>query len=89
MCGKPAAVTNHDTSLAGHPKGLSSLFFTEMWERFSFYGMRAIFVPFMMAAMADGGLAFSESESGSVLALYMSMVYMMALPGGWARGRGR
>jgi POT family proton-dependent oligopeptide transporter len=67
----------------GHPRGLSTLFFTEMWERFSFYGMRAIFVPFMGASLGDGGLGFGREESGALLALYMSAVYMMALPGGW------
>jgi len=67
----------------GHPRGLSTLFFTEMWERFSFYGMRALFVPFMGMAIGEGGLGYNESQSGSVLALYMSAVYMMALPGGW------
>jgi POT family proton-dependent oligopeptide transporter len=54
-----------------------------MWERFSFYGMRAIFMPFMGLAIADGGLGYDKSQSGSVLALYMSAVYMMSLPGGW------
>jgi len=54
-----------------------------MWERFSFYGMRAIFLPFMGLAVADGGLGYNDSQSGSVLALYMSAVYMMSLPGGW------
>ncbi|MBK9070401.1 MAG: peptide MFS transporter [Myxococcales bacterium] len=67
----------------GHPRGLSTLFFTEMWERFSFYGMRAIFVPFMGLAVAEGGLGFNKQESGAILALYMSAVYLMALPGGW------
>lgn len=54
-----------------------------MWERFSFYGMRAIFVPFMGAAVAEGGLAYTKGQSGAVLAMYMAMVYMMSLPGGW------
>lgn len=67
----------------GHPRGLSTLFFTEMWERFSFYGMRAIFVPFMGMALAEGGMGFDKSESGSILALYLASVYLMSLPGGW------
>jgi len=74
--------SEHPTQV-GHPRGLSTLFFTEMWERFSFYGMRAIFVPFMGLAIGEGGLGYDESQSGSVLALYMSAVYMMSLPGGW------
>lgn len=71
------------STAVGHPRGLSTLFFTEMWERFSFYGMRAIFVPFMGLAVAEGGLGFNKQESGAILALYMSAVYLMALPGGW------
>jgi POT family proton-dependent oligopeptide transporter len=67
----------------GHPRGLSTLFFTEMWERFSFYGMRAIFVPFMGLAIAEGGMGFDRSEAGSILALYLGSVYLMSLPGGW------
>jgi proton-dependent oligopeptide transporter, POT family len=67
----------------GHPRGLTTLFFTEMWERFSFYGMRAIFVPFMGLALAEGGMGFDKSESGSILALYLASVYLMSLPGGW------
>lgn len=54
-----------------------------MWERFSYYGMRAILTPFMMAALVDGGLGFDKSGSGAIYALYTAAVYMMALPGGW------
>ena len=67
----------------GHPRGLATLFFTEMWERFSFYGMRAIFVLFMGNAVAEGGMGFNKSESGAILALYLASVYLMSLPGGW------
>jgi POT family proton-dependent oligopeptide transporter len=79
----PAPAPAPGTVPPGHPRGLSTLFFTEMWERFSFYGMRAIFVPFMGLAVAEGGLGFDKGQSGSMLALYMSAVYMMSLPGGW------
>jgi len=78
-----APSSSQATTPVGHPRGLSTLFFTEMWERFSFYGMRAIFLPFMGLAIGEGGLGYNESQSGSVLALYMSAVYMMSLPGGW------
>lgn len=54
-----------------------------MWERFSYYGMRAILTPFMMAALIDGGLGFNKAGSGAIYALYTAAVYMMALPGGW------
>ena len=55
-----------DTSFFGHPKGLMTLFFTEMWERMSFYGMRGILVLFMTASLIDGGLAIDAvSASGN------------------------
>ncbi|MEL6429980.1 MAG: oligopeptide:H+ symporter [Planctomycetota bacterium] len=67
----------------GHPKGLRTLFFTEMWERFSFYGMRAILLLFMTASIASGGLGFPPSQAGPIYALYTSMVYLSTVPGGW------
>jgi proton-dependent oligopeptide transporter, POT family len=76
-----------DHAFFGHPRGLSTLFFTEMWERFSFYGMRALLILFMTAAPAAGGLGFSDAAAGAVYGMYMSMVYMMSLPGGWIADR--
>ncbi len=76
-----------DRKFFGHPAGLSTLFFTEMWERFSYYGMRAILVLFMTAPIAAGGLEMSDKTAGAVYALYTSMVYMMCLPGGWLADR--
>lgn len=67
----------------GHPKGLRTLFFTEMWERFSFYGMKAILMLFMTASIATGGLGFAPSKAGPIFALYTSMVYLSTVPGGW------
>jgi proton-dependent oligopeptide transporter, POT family len=69
----------------GHPRGLSTLFFTEMWERFSYYGMRALLILFMTAAATDenAGLGFAEGTAGAVYGLYTSMVYLLTLPGGW------
>ena len=72
-----------DRSFLGHPRGLSTLFFTEMWERFSFYGMRALLILFMTATVEHGGLGFPTSKAGSVYGLYTSMVYLVTLPGGW------
>src|SRR5690606_37430186 len=68
----------------GHPRGLSTLFFTEMWERFSYYGMRALLILFMTAAAAGAipWLGFGEATAGAVYGLYTSMVYLLALPGG-------
>ncbi len=73
----------HDAAFFGHPRGLSTLFFTEMWERFSYYGMRAILILFMTAAVADGGLGFDASKGGLILGTYAGMVYLMSVPGGW------
>jgi POT family proton-dependent oligopeptide transporter len=81
------ATTNHDTAFFGHPRGLSTLFFTEMWERFTFYGMRAILVLFMTAEVAKGGLGFATAKAGAIYGTYMAMVYLMALPGGWIADR--
>ena len=82
----PAAAA-HDRAFFGHPRGLSTLFFTEMWERFSYYGMRALLLLFMTAPVASGGLGFSAAQGGAIYALYTSMVYMMTLPGGWIADR--
>jgi len=76
-----------DRSFFGHPRGLATLFFTEMWERFSYYGMRAILILFMADKIAHGGLGFSDSKSGSVYGLYTSMVYLLCLGGGWIADR--
>ncbi len=76
-----------DTKFFGHPSGLSTLFFTEMWERFSYYGMRALLLLYMTAPLAAGGLGFDAAQGGAVYGLYTSMVYMAALPGGWIADR--
>ncbi|MCU0353796.1 MAG: peptide MFS transporter [Cytophagales bacterium] len=65
-----------------HPPGLYVLFFTEMWERFSYYGMRAILLLFLLDTQ-KGGLGFSEGEGGAVYGLYTFSVYLLSLPGGW------
>ncbi len=85
----PAAAPDHVTDRAffGHPRGLATLFFTEMWERFSYYGMRAILILFMTAPLATGGLGFDAATAGPIYGLYTSMVYLVALPGGWFADR--
>ncbi len=75
--------TASDSSFFGHPRGLSTLFFTEMWERFGFYGVRAILVYFMTATLVQGGLGFSTAKAGIIYGLFLSMVYLLSLPGGW------
>ena len=71
----------------GHPRGLSTLFFTEMWERFSYYGMRALLVLFMVDQIEQGGLAFSDQTATAIYGLYTAAVYLVALPGGWIADR--
>lgn len=75
----------HTVKWFGHPRGLSTLFFTELWERFSYYGMRALLVLFMTAAATEGnpGLSLGEGEAGAIYGLYTFFVYVLALPGGW------
>ncbi|MEU9702316.1 oligopeptide:H+ symporter [Streptomyces sp. NPDC047981] len=74
----------------GHPRGLATLFFTEMWERFSYYGMRALLVLYLVSGGADaatgsqgGGLAMTAATATAIYSVYVSMVYLMAMPGGW------
>lgn len=76
--GAPAAQSRS----AGHPKGLSTLFMTEMWERFSFYGMRAILLLYMVAPAVAGGLGMSDEAAGSLLGTYIMAVYLACIPGG-------
>jgi proton-dependent oligopeptide transporter, POT family len=81
------STSSQDRAFFGHPRGLSTLFFTEMWERFSYYGMRALLLLYMTAPVAAGGLGFDAAQGGAVYGLYTSMVYMACLPGGWIADR--
>jgi proton-dependent oligopeptide transporter, POT family len=81
------ALHGYDRAFFGHPRGLSTLFFTEMWERFSYYGMRALLILFMTAPLSAGGLGFDTAAAGAIYGLYTSMVYMACLPGGWVADR--
>ena len=74
-------------SFFGHPRGLATLFFTEMWERFSFYGMRALLVLFLVDAIARGGLGLDDKTATAIYGLYTAAVYIVALPGGWIADR--
>lgn len=67
---------------AGHPRGLATLFFTELWERFSYYGMRSILILYMTSAVASGGLGFSVKDAASIYGTYTMSVYLTAVPGG-------
>ena len=72
-----------DRGFFGHPRGLSTLFFTEMWERFSYYGMRALLTLYMTSKVVDGGLGFDEKYSSVIYATYVSSVWYLPLVGGW------
>ncbi len=76
-----------DTGFFGHPKGLQTLFLTEMWERMSYYGMRGLLVLFMTTAMQSGGLELNVATATAIYGLYTASVYFMGLPGGWIADR--
>ncbi len=85
-----AAVATGSGTFFGHPKGLSTLFFTEMWERFSYYGMRALLTLFMTTATIETnpietnpGLGFDVATAVAIYGMYTALVYITALPGGW------
>jgi hypothetical protein len=67
----------------GHPYPLGSLFFTEMWERFSFYGIRPLLILFMAATVYDGGLGLARENASAIVGIFAGSMYLAALPGGW------
>jgi len=71
----------------GQPEGLKTLFFTEMWERMSYYGMRMLLVLFMTATLQEGGLGLTVASAAAIYGLYTGSVYFMGLPGGWIADR--
>jgi proton-dependent oligopeptide transporter, POT family len=83
--GQPAP--SDDRAFFGHPRGLSTLFLTEMWERFSFYGLRPLLVLFMTAALASGGFGFDRPQASAIVGIYAASVYLSSLPGGWIADR--
>lgn len=82
---KPSQKKSVENELLGHPKGLFVLFFTEMWERFSYYGMRAILVLYLVQATTDAnpGLGWTNAEALSLYGWYTMLVYVASIPGGW------
>ena len=83
----PLSFTGDDTAFFGHPTGLSTLFYTEMWERMSYYGMRALLVLYMTLSIQDGGLGITVASATAIYGLYTGAVYFMGLPGGWIADR--
>lgn len=87
---RDSADPSTEKTFFGHPRGLATLFMTEMWERFSYYGMRALLVLYLVSGGADaatgsqgGGLAFTMATATAIYSVYVAMVYLMAMPGGW------
>ncbi len=76
-----------NSGMFGHPRGLSTLFFTEFWERFSYYGMRSILVLYMTAPVVQGGLGFEVKTAATLYGTYTMWVYLTGLPGGLAADR--
>jgi POT family proton-dependent oligopeptide transporter len=75
------------TGFFGHPKGLFTLFFTEFWERFSYYGMKAILVYYMYYSVSKGGLGIDQNTALAIASVYGSLVYMSGIIGGWISDR--
>ena len=84
-CRTHVSASTTQPTFFGHPRGLATLFFTEMWERFSYYGMRALLTLFMTTATigANPGLGLDVATAGAIYGMYTALVYIMALPGGW------
>ncbi|MFF4094813.1 peptide MFS transporter [Streptomyces sp. NPDC001834] len=76
----PASTSGSVRTFFGHPRGLATLFMTEMWERFSFYGMRALLPLYLVSG---SGLHMSATTATAVYSIYLAMVYLLAMPGGW------
>jgi len=80
-------MTDSEATFFGHPRGLATLFFTEMFERFTYYGMRALLTLFLSAAVATGGFGMTEQEAGAIYGIYTGAVYLFCVPGGWIADR--
>ena len=82
----PATVAPGAT-LFGQPRGLATLFLTEMWERFTYYGIQAVLILFMVAAVSRGGLGLDDRTSSSIFGLFLGSTYLLGLFGGWIADR--
>ncbi len=82
-----ASSPTYDRSFFGHPRSLSTLFFSEMWERFSYYGMRALLILFLVDAVDTGGFGLDDKTAAAIYGLYTAAVYVVCLPGGWIADR--
>lgn len=75
--------SQNDKAFFGHPRPLSSLFFTELWERFSYYGIRPLLILYMIAMVSDGGLGLDRPTASAVVGLFAGSLYLVTLLGGW------
>ncbi|MCC3763514.1 oligopeptide:H+ symporter [Glycomyces sp. TRM65418] len=80
-------LVGRERTFFGHPRGLAVLFGTEMWERFSFYGLQGILLVFLTASLAQNGLGLDATVAVPIASLYSGLVYLTALPGGWLADR--
>src|SRR6266850_1103066 len=85
--GNSTEAAQSDRAFFGHPRGLSTLFFTEFWERFSFYGLRPLLVLFMSTAILSGGFGIPRNQASAIVGIYAASVYLASLPGGWVADR--
>ncbi|MBN0041146.1 peptide MFS transporter [Cellulosimicrobium cellulans] len=85
--GPAAGVIEGDHAFFGHPRGLLTLFTTELWERFSYYGMRAILLFYLTDTVANGGLGIDETTGLALVSVYGTSVYLLSVVGGWLADR--
>jgi len=78
-----AAAAATQPTFFGHPRGLATLFFTEMWERFTYYGIQSILILFLVTASGRGGLGFDDQSASAIWGLYLGGTYLLSLLGGW------
>jgi POT family proton-dependent oligopeptide transporter len=83
----PARSALAERTILGQPRGLATLFFTEMWERFTYYGLRAILILFMVAAVGKGGLGLDDRTASTIYGLYVAGTYLLSPLGGWIADR--
>ena len=86
-CRRRPSTAAAEAGWAGHPRGLATLFLTEMWERFSYYGMRAFLILYMTAPVAAGGLGFAVADAASIYGTYTGSVWGAAILGGLVADR--
>src|ERR1044072_6525791 len=81
------AAPPHTRTFFGHPIGLSTLFFTEFWERFSYYSIRPLLIVFTAAAVFAGGFGIERTQASAIVGIYTASVYLASQPGGWVADR--